>query len=333
MTEWTKDKEKRILLKYRLTLTFRILRVILFCFLLYAGYSMITNFIFGQTNMSDKHVFYSELALDWTQPNLQTDLGGTVNKEITPFWTQKISYSVYRVIGTKSYYVGEVSINKPVLTSFANMQIKLIPQNNQENRYVFSLPENPKTGKKYNVRLTDPSVWDVLNKVDKGTVADMSFSTTRYLSPEDLIKLLKPYDLHILWMPLYTGELKNFDPGYAGSSDTLSVPNFGLAGGRGKDRSGQWKDTYLREENLKQSEGSMLKNMKNLLKNESKTYYESFLGLYYLPERYDYLQKYGFQAYGAVVTGPVKELLKLKNVKEIRDPHLGDLEFWNWENE
>ncbi|MBP3040553.1 anti sigma factor C-terminal domain-containing protein [Bacillaceae bacterium Marseille-Q3522] len=64
---------------------------------------------------------------------------------------------------------------------------------------------------------------------------------------------------------------------------------------------------------------------------ESRTYYESFLGLQFLSERYQYLQENGFLIYGAVVTDPVKELLKLKDVKEILEPRLGDIEYWNWE--
>lgn len=92
----------------------------------------------------------------------------------------------------------------------------------------------------------------------------------------------------------------------------------------------EWKINSLTEEKLSQSKTLMLNNMDNLLKNESKSYYENFLGLYYLQERYDYLKKNGFTVYGAVVTGPVKELLKLKDVKEIRGAQLGEMDYWNW---
>ncbi|MCM3705397.1 anti-sigma factor C-terminal domain-containing protein [Cytobacillus firmus] len=36
--------------------------------------------------------------------------------------------------------------------------------------------------------------------------------------------------------------------------------------------------------------------------------------------------------YGAVVTGPVKELLKRKNnEKQVRAPYLGEMDYWNWD--
>jgi len=76
----------------------------------------------------------------------------------------------------------------------------------------------------------------------------------------------------------------------------------------------------------------MLENMEKLLNNEKKSYIEDFLGLSYLQERYDYLKKNGFQAYGAVVTGPTKELLKLKNIEGVSNQKLGDVELWNWDN-
>ncbi|MFT8709281.1 MAG: anti sigma factor C-terminal domain-containing protein [Sporolactobacillus sp.] len=331
MIEWTKDKEKRILFKYRLTLTLRIFRVLLACFLLYAGYVMILNILFAHSYMIKQNIFNSELALDWTQPNLQETTD--IDQKMTPLLTQKASYSVTRTIGTRAYIAGKVEMNKTLFTPFSHLQVKWNDQASQAEHYVFSLPENPKTGKKFSSSTGDTEAWQVLRKVDSGTVADLSFSTTRYLSPEALIRMLKPYDLHVLWMPLYTGELKDFDSGYGESANTLSVPNFGLAGGRGMDRNGSWKDNSLTGLTLKNSKKSMLTNMKRLIDDKSQTYNETFLGLTYLPKRYHYLQTHGFQVYGAVVTGPSKELLKLQKLKIIRQPQIGDVEFWNWEND
>ena len=40
----------------------------------------------------------------------------------------------------------------------------------------------------------------------------------------------------------------------------------------------------------------------------------------------------GFTVYEAVVTGPVKELLKLADEEKIQGEQLGEVELWNWEN-
>ena len=41
--------------------------------------------------------------------------------------------------------------------------------------------------------------------------------------------------------------------------------------------------------------------------------------LSYLEERYNYLQGKGFPVYGAVITGPTKELLKLREEADFID--------------
>ncbi|WP_052019551.1 anti sigma factor C-terminal domain-containing protein [Mesobacillus boroniphilus] len=94
------------------------------------------------------------------------------------------------------------------------------------------------------------------------------------------------------------------------------------------------KSKYLLVENLTdENKKLMLKQMKNLLENESTSYRENFLGLSHLEERYNYLMKEGFQIYGAVVTGPVKELRKLKENEQIQGANLGDMSYWNWSEE
>ncbi len=49
-----------------------------------------------------------------------------------------------------------------------------------------------------------------------------------------------------------------------------------------------------------------------------------------IPERYDYVQENGLRVYGVVVTGPTRELLKLKELETIHSPALGEIRLWNW---
>ncbi|MGN7117717.1 anti sigma factor C-terminal domain-containing protein [Lysinibacillus odysseyi] len=105
----------------------------------------------------------------------------------------------------------------------------------------------------------------------------------------------------------------------------------GLTTGRDHDEQfqGQFRVNMLADETLEESKQMMLQNMEELLE-KNKSYYEGLLGLGYLKEKQAYLKEKGFTVYGAVVTGPVKELLKLKDVPSIRDEQLGDVELWNW---
>jgi len=51
-----------------------------------------------------------------------------------------------------------------------------------------------------------------------------------------------------------------------------------------------------------------------------------------IQERIDYLNQNGIGIYGAVVTDPSKEILKLRNEAWIKGFNLGEVRFWNWVN-
>lgn len=331
--EWTKDKEKKILFKYRFALTVKVIRVILATLFLFWLYMLIVSISYDVLGLGKKHLFYSQVAMNWTQPNMQEDFGSIESAEITPFLTQKISYPVYKMIGKEPELVGTKQLAKRLVPMYSTNQTEYLkPRNEQE--YSFYLPEHPKTGNKLEAN-EDPAVWTKLDKVHEGTVAELSFSTKSYMTPEEMLEFLKPYDLDVLWMPLYTGEMKGFEPGsWGGGGNTLSVEPIGFTGGRDAHNGYNSTSKNLLFENLTdENKKRMLKQMKNLIEDESASYRENFLGLSHLEERYNYLMKEGFQVYGAVVTGPVKELLKLRENEQIQGANLGDMSYWNWSEE
>lgn len=331
MTDWNKDREKKIMTRYRFTLTIRVIRVLAACLLVFWVYMMAVNIISDANHSERKHTFYSKVAMDWKQPNLHEDFGGMTTKEVTPFMTQKISYPITRKVGREYQAVGEVQLEKRLFNTYSTLNIQRF-EPNTESIYRFYLPENPNSGTKLSGQ-GNPNVWTALDKIHEGTVGEMSFSTKSFMEPEELLELLKPYDLEVLWMPLYTGELKEFETGYGGGGDSIELSSiYGLTGGReaGDDYMSESK-LSLTEEFMDENKAIMLKQMENLLKNESQSYYKDFLGLDHLEERHNYLKENGFSVYGAVVTGPVKELLKLKEEEQIRGARLGELDYWNWE--
>lgn len=333
MEEWSKEKEKKILFNYRFTLTVRVIRVLLACLFLFWVYMLVVTISYDALHLNKKHAYYSKLAMDWTTPNLDEEFGEITQSEITPFLTQKISYPVSRMVGKEPKVVGQMEIKKTLLNMFSNTKVQYY-QHDQANNFRFFLPEHPKTGESLGAE-DDGRVWNQLEKIHEGTVVELGFSTSEFMSAEELIELLDPYDLDILWAPLYTGEFKEFEPsGYGGGGSDLSIHYiFGLTGGReiSNDYMSEGKIQHLNTDLLDESKKMMLDNMKTLLEEESKSYIETFLGLYKLEERYHYLKDNEFTTYGAVVTGPVKELLKLKEVTEVRGAQLGEMDYWNWE--
>lgn len=343
MIEWSQEKEKKILQKYRFTLTFRILRILLLCVVIYGLYILSVSIIFEKTRPDRKHIYNSLMALEWQQPNIKGQYSGS-SAEITPLLTQKFSYPLVKQVGKENVMVGEMSLDKKIFNTSSSMKMNLTSKNsssssslkstNEFDKFSFNLPEDPRTGKATSSQINN-GVWKTLEKLPEGTVAELAFSTTTFMEPKKLTKMLETYDVEVVWMPIYTGEFKSFDPFPTGEgSVNLTIyDSFGLSGGLkvSDDYSKIWVGQNLTN-GVRDSQRVMLENMEKLLNNEKKSYIEDFLGLSYLQERYDYLKKNGFQAYGAVVTGPTKELLKLKNIEGVSNQKLGDVELWNWDN-
>lgn len=330
MTEWNKDLEKRILRKSRFTLTFRILRIMLLVFLIYSAYKFSINLAADKLNIASENAYYSKRAIEWTVPNVRGDFIFE-EEEMTLFGTKKLSFNLMKKVGNDDKVIGKATVTQrltnPSPISFSH------PGQRQLNEFSFSLPIDPHTGRKLEGN-TWPNVWETLTMLPEGTVGELAFSTTSFMEAEQLIEALDKYDLHVLWMPLYTGEFVDYDPygWFKGGDKSLMVPHFGLSGGN--DRNENFHElsiiTRLDKESLIESEQLMLKNMEELL-NKSTSYYEQFLGLGHLKQKYQYLNENGFTVYGAVVTGPVKELLKLQEVSFIQGEQLGEVELWNWQ--
>ncbi|WP_164669665.1 anti-sigma factor [Virgibacillus doumboii] len=331
MTEWNKDLEKRILKKSKFTLAFRIIRILLIVVFIYAAYMIVTNIVADNLNVGKENMYYSSLALDWTVPNVRGDFE-IKEEEMTAFGTKKLSYDLLKKVGSEDIVIGEAHVIKRLFSGLSHITYSH-PGLQRLSNFSFSLPMDPRTDKKLEAN-TSPNVWDTLEKLPEGTVGELAFSTTSFMESEELIESLQDYDIHVLWMPLYTGEFEEFEPNsWGGGSNTIRVNDrIGLTGGIDHDENynQSFRIRWLNESSVKESKQLMLKNMKELL-NKSKSYYEDFLGLGHLEERYQYLKEEGFTVYGAVVTGPVKELLKLKNAGFVQGEQLGEVELWNWE--
>lgn len=335
--EWNEEKAQNIIKKHKnrfsLRLTFKVIRVTVALFVLFTVYMVVLTASYDMSKIGKRTELYQKLAIDWTYPELTTGVGIDASKEITPFLTQKIEIPLVRTIGSEEYIVSQLSLSKPLLNSLTRIEIaKSYPYGTGNQGFYFNLPYDPASGKQLNGDY-ESDVWDTLERIHEGNVADMAFSTTQYHAPEDIIALLAPYDIAIQWMPLYMGELKQFtEGGWGGGEDSMSLlRTWGLSGGRlmDDDLRGGSLTVSINENWVEEDKKAMLTNMDMMLNNH-KRLAETLLETDYLQERYDYLQENGFQAYGAVVTGPVKELLKLKEVEGIQTVMLGEVKYWNW---
>ncbi|RFB17279.1 hypothetical protein DZB84_09405 [Bacillus sp. HNG] len=337
MTEWSKDKEKRVLWKYRFLLTARIIRVVLILLFLYGVYMILLSIGYDSTKLDDKNAYHVNLAIDWTQPGLQGEYARPLSGKITPFLSQTITIPISRTIGKEEQIVGEWDVTKRLLNTLSSKET-IYFQRSSNQQFGFILPEDPRTGKKLAgvTKRADLQEWQKLEMVHEGTVANLAFSTSNFLKPEELLERLEKYDLDVQWMPLYAGELKAFKPAWTSTDggENVSVDTLGLTRAVEMDEDYKsWSMLMLDSNTIQENQKIMLKNMKELIEDESETYRQNVLGLWYMEERYEYISENGFLVYGAVVSGPVKELLKLKEEPDFRNVRVGEFEYWNWTTE
>lgn len=333
MSNWTEEKEKKILTKYRFTLTFRILRITIAVLIAYFLVVSGMKWIIIQTTNPLKYAHDADTMLLITEPNIHIEYRFWVYPEIDSFFTQTIKYPIYKKVGNGEIEIGEVELKKKLFQRKPTMTVNKKPQ--YSDTFEFYLPEDPTGGTPLDAPET-PGQWEKLEKVHEGTVAEMAFSMDRYYSMEELLTLLEGYDIHVLWMPLNVGE-ENFARMYSGGGEEGSshyIPTRGLGIGRVSTVDEEYRHsmTYVRPgldgDGVVNMKEVYLYNLQMLVKENG--IQNHLLNQGYLEKYYKWIQENDFQVYGAVVTGPVKELLQLKEIEGLRAAQVGDVTFWNW---
>ena len=177
--------------------------------------------------------------------------------------------------------------------------------------------------------------WRTMEKLPEGTVSQLAISFDHFLSYEEYYELISRYAssdaYETVWFAVDSGQEQarsEADEGVRllGAGDVWGFAerelNYGNApiqvNGEGPRRAA----AYLSE-------------MKYLSEQERLTNEIGFSlvsrGKPQIAERYQYMQKNGVRIYGAVLTGPTKELLKLQQEKSITAAFLGKVDWWNWD--
>lgn len=162
-------------------------------------------------------------------------------------------------------------------------------------------------------------VWKALTQLPEGTVAEMAVSLDKTYSIDEIRSIFADYDLDICWYAVYTG-LEEYGEYSGGGGDPLSA------------FAGVWGFSGYDHYNYCDQEKYFLDSMQFLAENKETAakLYRGGSSSLRLDERVDYLKTHGVRIYGVVLTGPSKELLKLKELPAIRHPALGDVALWNW---
>lgn len=221
--------------------------------------------------------------------------------------------------------------------------------------FLFSLMSYPERNYLGNVSESPPlfsypgferemSEWDRLEKLPEGTVVSAYVSFNKLESTDKVFNLLGNKDFDITWFAVDTGvEGKEdgaiIDPiGFPSTpiwhEDDMKLDSREETKGFlfGKIVSEGYSSPSYEEGDTDMLHTQFLKTLRFLEKHEKmadKMYQGRKLDL---KNKLHYLKKNGINHYGVVITGPTKEILKLKNEKAISTIEVDEVGFWNWEN-
>ncbi|KOP68983.1 hypothetical protein AMS62_07420 [Bacillus sp. FJAT-18019] len=251
--------------------------------------------------------------------------------EVTPFLTRKTTLKLYRDVGKWQVITGEIHAEQTLSGKLTYSLTNTGAYLNNHSQAAFILPATVMQDTSLKDRYRKETDMEQIGNIEDGNVAELSFSTYSLMSPEELLKLLDGYDLGVTGMAVYAGELKSFKVPYSVGGETdYYVPHLTLLpmyGYREDDGLSMWQLYFTGDDQDKMSEHeeSMIHDLEWIINNIH------YNGVDEDIKRLAYLRKNGVQVYGATVTGPVRELEKLKEEQEFMEFRLGRIEVWNWD--
>ncbi|REK75099.1 anti sigma factor C-terminal domain-containing protein [Paenibacillus paeoniae] len=277
----------------------------------------------GSSSTNDRLPRVLGTAVGMTVPNLNVE-SGVVNTGF--YFNLSMNYKMSKRVGYGNELLG--NLRGEMRFNLLNVKREWFAGGHQSSLY-FAYPDAKQTvteEKRQNQGISDDGVWKALEMLPEGTVSELAISLDATYSLEEIYAMFNNYDMDVVWYAFDTGleqtseKRGNVLSGWSGElwgmSDSLMLQYVKRNGLQ------VWGDGPAKEQ-------AFLQGLKELQKHE-----RWVLKMVYtdpkLQERIDYVSEHGARSYGLVVTGPTKELLKLREHEHVTRPALGETDWWNW---
>ncbi|WP_273128655.1 anti-sigma factor [Bacillus weihaiensis] len=160
--------------------------------------------------------------------------------------------------------------------------------------------------------------WKTLEKLPEGTVAEVYVSLNELMKTEDVEKVTDEVDVEWRWYAIDTGLEAKGESLEGGFLTPIGYP-------AQPDPDG-WSPYNSREPNEEQ----FMESLYFLQKYEQQAIDIAHAKWLDLDHRITYIEENGLHSYGGVMTGPTKEILKLKDNPAVRTIYIGEVRLWNW---
>lgn len=299
--------------------------------------SLITALYFG-TGSPNRGELYRDVirsAVAVTQPNISLNLSFNTNA----YYNVDFKGQLNKQIGDARINIGDFSMN--MFLGLPRSKDVVWRTETEPQRFVFVDPNRTKLyqgEKKKSAESGFAGEWATLDKLPEGTVAEAFLSLDRFYSTEELLKMFDGKNMSPEWFAVYTGD-------DSGTMSPIGFPYYPMwhhddwtMTGQTVEKRGLFGKTVSR--------GNSAPPVDSL---DGKIRNENFIKTLYLLQKYkrianyvafdlnldariSYLEENGIQLYGVAVTGPTKELLKLRDEDWIASIQLGEVRLWNWNN-
>ncbi|MBP1996878.1 anti-sigma factor [Paenibacillus eucommiae] len=330
-------REKRIIRrgkwKARLTNTLTVLLILLAVTIVS---SISTGLFYGRGEPNRMEIYRDVVSttVALTRPNVEVHLNGQMNL----FFTMDLSGKLQKKIGDAQSVIGDFAI--PFLWAQPGLVTTTLNESSSNGSGHFY---NPNIKGLESERHMGSGDWGMLEKLPEGTVAEVFLSFDRLFTTDELLKLFENKNMIPTWFAADTGPEKTpddsgvvFNPvgfpyfpiwhyddmntrsstevkrGLLGKTVTSVSASPGIdAYGDGEIRN----ENFMKSLHLLQEHKSVAKKIAPFLK---------------IDEVITYLEENGVKLYGAVITGPTKELLQLRQEAWVKEMVLGEVRLWNW---
>jgi len=333
MNEPNYKHEAKIIRKSKWKARFHNALTVICMFFIFTIITAIITAIFYGIGEPDRMEMYRDViesTIAITQPNIEFRPSGSHSG---PYFTFAIEGDLRKRVGGEEIIAGDIK-KKFILGKIGYGGIKYT-LDKEYNNPLFTYPNSPRD----NIMNSDSSI---LDKLPEGTVAEAYVSFNKFYETHEILKKFENKEVEVLWFAVDTGyydkDMGIFKPiGFPSHPiwhhDDMIVKNREVKGkflskvvteSRSAPTIEQYGSAEIRNENfIKTLE--LLKEYESIAKN---------VGSFYkldIERRLDYIYNNGVKIYGMVITGPSKEILKLKEEEWTTTVRLGEVRLWNWE--
>jgi hypothetical protein len=257
-------------------------------------------------------------------------LGGT-STNTKPFFGMEATRDLEKRVGSDTIKVGEMEIN----FLFSMMAIPEISSMGKEsqNQPAFYYPGTSEINR---------MDWDQLEKLPEGTVVSAYVSFAELMESKEVEAYFLEKEMDLLWLGVDTGLGANDSHGLI--FEPIGFPSYPIWHADdmtidSQQKGGNWFFGWESESSSSPTYNhgdqeilheQFMKTLYFLQDNEKKAKLLSN-GFLNLEERLNYLENNDILHYGAVITGPTKEILELQDEPLIAALEVDEVAFWNWD--